>query len=209
MSRWGTVSALLLLVVGCAALMMDYNVARWMEGGHLRKALSGDIYGAVRLSEAFAHGIVVLLIILLIARVDGRGWRILPFLAASSLGSGIAANTCKLLISRIRPCQHEFSGSVLDSFRTWFPSDWNHDLQSFPSAHAAVAFGFAVALTRLYPRGRPLFMLFALLAGLQRVESGAHYVSDVLVGAAIGVAIATSTPVRCFLPHFRRSVPPS
>ena len=55
----------------------------------------------------------------------------------------------------------------------------------FPSAHAATAVGLAIALGVLYPRGRWLFIAFAFLAGLQRIEAQAHFASDVLAGAAV------------------------
>ena len=44
----------------------------------------------------------------------------------------------------------------------------------------------------LYPRGRWMFALFAALAMLQRVDAQAHYCSDVLAGAAIGLALAAA-----------------
>jgi undecaprenyl-diphosphatase len=62
----------------------------------------------------------------------------------------------------------------------------NDKLQSFPSGHAATAAGLAVALAVLYPRGRWLFAVLAVLAALQRVEVQSHFPSDVLAGAALG-----------------------
>ena len=64
-------------------------------------------------------------------------------------------------------------------------------LQSFPSAHTATAAGLAAALIWLYPQGRLLFTLLAVLVGCQRIVSGAHFPSDVLVGAAAGCLVAT------------------
>ena len=64
------------------------------------------------------------------------------------------------------------------------------EARAFPSAHAASAVGLAVALSRFYPQGRPLFVGLAVLACLQRMTSGAHFLSDVLAGAAIGYLFA-------------------
>ncbi len=60
----------------------------------------------------------------------------------------------------------------------------------------AAAAGLTAALIWLYPRGRWLFVLFAALAGCQRMASGSHFPSDVLWGAAIG-----SVPALLLLPR--------
>jgi membrane-associated phospholipid phosphatase len=61
---------------------------------------------------------------------------------------------------------------------------------SMPSGHAATAFAAAVAAGLVHPRlRRPLLVLAALIA-LSRVWLGVHYLSDILVGAALGSAVA-------------------
>jgi membrane-associated phospholipid phosphatase len=61
---------------------------------------------------------------------------------------------------------------------------------SMPSTHAATAFAAALAVGLVHPRLlRPLLALAALIA-FSRVWLGVHYLSDVLVGAALGAAIA-------------------
>jgi undecaprenyl-diphosphatase len=61
---------------------------------------------------------------------------------------------------------------------------------AMPSGHAAGAFAAAVAVGLVHPRLRwPLVVLAALIA-LSRVWLGVHYLSDVLVGAALGTAVA-------------------
>lgn len=57
---------------------------------------------------------------------------------------------------------------------------------SFPSSHAANAFAIACALTHFRHRWRlPAFAVAALIAW-SRVYLNRHYVSDIVVGAAIG-----------------------
>lgn len=64
---------------------------------------------------------------------------------------------------------------------------------SFPSGHAASAFAFATAASLEEPALRaPLFTLAAAVA-ISRVYTGVHYPGDVLVGSAIGAAIAQAT----------------
>jgi membrane-associated phospholipid phosphatase len=64
------------------------------------------------------------------------------------------------------------------------------DSYSMPSGHASTAFAAAVAVGLVHPRLRwPLLALASLIA-LSRVWLGVHYLSDVIVGAALGAVIA-------------------
>ena len=112
-------------------------------------------------------------------------------------GAGISADVVKLLIGRYRP-SHFFamdmqSPHVEDTFAglmTWLTDGLDRSLQSFPSAHTATAFGLAIGLVRIYPRARWLFFCLATLAAVQRLEAGAHFLSDVCAGAALGLFVA-------------------
>jgi membrane-associated phospholipid phosphatase len=57
---------------------------------------------------------------------------------------------------------------------------------SFPSGHAITAFAAAAALTAVAPWGRWTWLGVAAGIGISRVLLNAHFVSDVLAGAAIG-----------------------
>lgn len=61
---------------------------------------------------------------------------------------------------------------------------------SFPSGHAATAFGAAVALAVLVPRVRWWALGLATLVAVSRVYLGMHFTADVAAGAALGTAIA-------------------
>jgi membrane-associated phospholipid phosphatase len=60
---------------------------------------------------------------------------------------------------------------------------------SFPSGHAATAFAAAVAVGLLYPRLRKPLLALAALIAISRVYLGVHFVTDVVVGSALGAAI--------------------
>ncbi|MFA6783810.1 MAG: phosphatase PAP2 family protein [Sphaerochaeta sp.] len=84
------------------------------------------------------------------------------------------------------------------------PSDASDDYESFPSRHTLMAFSSAAYTQALFMRKYPdspyrkavtttTWALSATTAVL-RVVSGNHYVSDVLVGAAIGSALGFAGP---------------
>ena len=99
--------------------------------------------------------------------------------------SGLAANGAKMLLARTRPWAFDFQGDVWTTFGT-DGCRWAAPAQSLPSGHTATAAGLALALMVLYPRGRGLFLMLVVLVACQRMECGAHYLSDVLGGAAVG-----------------------
>jgi membrane-associated phospholipid phosphatase len=158
---------------------------KWVNNGllHLR-----DLF---TIFESFGNGLGVAIILLTIFVLDPpRRWGLLRLGSCAYL-AGLAANGAKLLLARTRPNEFRFLGDVWTTFGAWFPGAASGSMgQSFPSAHTATAVGFAAGLVWLYPRGRWLFPLFAVLTGCQRVQTGAHFLSDVLAGAALGSLVA-------------------
>lgn len=175
-----------LTVLAIGALWLDLPLAHYFG----KKPWGGDLNQTVTLAEAFGYGVTAGLIVLTAAVLDPRGWRVLPRLAISTFGAGLAADVVKLLVGRHRPKDTlHVATTAMDTFTTWANHQHIHLTQSFPSAHTATAMGLAMGLTYLYPRGRWLFAGLTLLAGLQRIHSSNHYLSDVLAGAAIGALV--------------------
>jgi membrane-associated phospholipid phosphatase len=63
---------------------------------------------------------------------------------------------------------------------------------SFPSGHTSNAFATATALTLAFPKWYVVVPSYAWASavGYSRMHTGVHYPSDVLVGAAVGIASA-------------------
>lgn len=185
---------LIFLACAAAATQIDALIAARVAG----RGLSGDLSRLLQFSEAFAHGMGVALILITVAFLDPRGWRVLPRLAACAYGSGLLADACKLFIARWRPKMIEDWSAGAETFVGWLPAfqaeglptAWGHALQSFPSGHAATGVGLAVGLSALYPRAWIWFAVLATLAAGQRIATGNHFLSDTLVGAAIGLFVA-------------------
>jgi membrane-associated phospholipid phosphatase len=150
--------------------------------------LPGDVRKAIMLSEAFAHGtgvVAILLALLLASSCRATVWVV----AAMAGSSGIVANLLKALFVRARPYTYDEAGQQLSDVTGWQflapGSLWDASQRSFPSGHTATAWGLAIGLSLAYPRATPVFVTLASLATLQRLVSGAHFLSDVCAGLTI------------------------
>ena len=83
---------------------------------------------------------------------------------------------------RQRPCEIE-------------PHCWSlilpPDKYSFPSGHTITAFAIALSLGLFYPQLQGVLLAVALLIASSRIILGMHFLSDVLAGSAIGIALGT------------------
>ncbi len=157
--------------------------------------LPGDLQKAIALSEAFAHGLGVAFILssVYVIAVNRRRAVIIAILITAI--SGVTANVLKATVVRIRP--HAEGLRVIGHYETTSQtteaverSFWDARQRSFPSGHAATAWGLAIGLSLVFLRGWWIFGTLAVLACVQRIESGAHYPSDVLAGMSIAFIIA-------------------
>jgi membrane-associated phospholipid phosphatase len=91
---------------------------------------------------------------------------------------GLFVSIIKRFIGRVRP-------SPAGPF-AYEPFHWRPDFASLPSGHTTTAFATLVAVGMLFPRARPMLWSFALLIAVSRIAVSAHFVSDVIAGAAVG-----------------------
>jgi membrane-associated phospholipid phosphatase len=81
----------------------------------------------------------------------------------------------KFIVGRDRP--------LLDQFIFGFPD------YSFPSTHAAICFAVVPILDKEFPTLKWFWISFAMLVSVSRVYLKVHFLTDVLAGALLGLAV--------------------
>ena len=116
-----------------------------------------------------------------------RFWPHVFLLCLALVLSGVVGHFVKVLVHRPRPLKDMadlIAAGQASIHVMWQPLREN----SMPSGHAETAFAVATSLGFLYRRWALMFFSVAVLTGLSRVYVGAHFPTDVVVGALIGVS---------------------
>jgi membrane-associated phospholipid phosphatase len=159
-----------------------YRITDLAKGGHWL-ALAIVVYLGAHLAE-FALGETALLQrVALVA---------LAFLASLAAGS-LVLHAMKIALGRRRPRDELEHG--LFGFR---PLGFDLQYDSFPSGHALTIFCVAVILSGVLPDYAPLW--FAVAAGLAATRAllNAHFLSDVFIGAGVGLLASRETVLYLF-----------
>ena len=190
------VVSLAFAVLTAVAANFDIALLQLMQPEVLR----GDARRLLKLSEFFAHGMCVAVVVWATWVMAPHYRRHLLRLLMCVIWPPLIVHGIKTIVARLRPTNY------LDQFlvpkypasngETWqgvfFDGNWNliYQSQSFPSAHTATAVGFAIGMCWLYPKGKHLFIFLAFLASFQRIAFRAHWPSDVLSAVAIALLIS-------------------
>jgi undecaprenyl-diphosphatase len=156
----------------------DYRVMQRMNRWRAPRWVRFWMILATRMGDGWLwYGLGIMLLI------DGGPHR---FAAIGAAGSAAVVGifvfkALKRLSARPRPCALE-------------PHCWSKvlppDRFSFPSGHTMTAFSVALVVSYFYPSLEgPLFFL-AISIAVSRVVLGMHFLSDVLAGMVLGVALA-------------------
>jgi undecaprenyl-diphosphatase len=170
---------------------LDHVVARAVQRGRA-PAWEGVMHEATRLPTGWrlAVGVGALLLI-----DRSGGLATVATVAVGAIPANLAVEGLKRAVERRRPDGTGHDGG-----------------SSFPSSHAANAWLLAVVLSRRWPRGAPLWAVVAALVAFSRMYLHRHYLSDVVVGSAIGLAsgwFAVATAGRRWLPRPKAAPAPT
>lgn len=147
---------------------LDWAAVREVQAAR-RPALEALMRGASTIGRpaVVAGGLAGVLAVDL---ASGGGWSTVRLAAAALAGTNLVVEVLKRVVGRARP----------DGERK--PSN-----SSFPSSHAANAFALAWVLAARWRRWTPLFVALALTVAFSRMYLNRHFLSDVVVGAVIGL----------------------
>ncbi len=177
---------------------LDGGITSWFAGLPKR----GDVWREIEAWQQYGQGGAVVMGCVLIWLLDpGRRRRLLDWGAAGG-ATWLVVFLTKILVGRPRPRLEDAYG-FLWPWGTWDfgpPTGAVHAWQvgrvidsglwSMPSSHTAMAAVMSVFLARLYPALTGFCVVMSCVVGLARVAFGAHYLSDVLVGGALGWLMA-------------------
>lgn len=107
------------------------------------------------------------------------------FMFCSVLTASVVTSIMKVVLGRARPIFFE----ALD-MTGFYPFSFDWAFNSMPSGHTSASFAALVMLGLLAPKYKCLTWSLAILIGISRVAVGAHWPTDVVLGAFIGMVAA-------------------
>jgi membrane-associated phospholipid phosphatase len=150
---------------------LDWAVARSVQG-----ARRPGLEAPMRTTSSVARPALVLGGLAAVLAVDlagGAGWSTIRLAVVSLAGTNLLVESLKRIVNRQRPDgEHKRSNA------------------SFPSSHAANAFALAWVLRARWRRAGLPFYGLALLVAFSRLYLNRHFLSDVVAGALIAVAVS-------------------
>ena len=159
----------------------------WAKGAHWLLVAAISFLAARFLQWKFGHG----------PTVDRIALASLAFLASLAAAS-LVLHTIKILFGRRRP-RDELELNLY-GFRP-FTLDLRSD--SFPSGHALTIFCVAAIFSAVLPKLALLWFAIASYLALTRALLNSHFLSDVLIGAGIGLLTTREVMLYFFPALFR------
>ena len=181
------------IFAGLLALAIDRQLAHFIYD-HVSARAHKALDSITHYAKA-AHWLAAAILALIVAACM-RKFQVLPedatllvnyslaFIASLTMGSAIL-HVIKLVLGRRRPRDDMEMG--LYGFT---PLAFNLDYNSFPSGHALTICCVAVIFTCVWPLWWPVWFAIAALLAVTRALLTAHFLSDVLIGAGIGLIAA-------------------
>ena len=175
---------ILLLIIATILVLsfyFDREIIKFISS--LRNIYLSDLFFGVKFLDNEII-IVGFLTILLLWRKKSRKW-VLPLWVSMGI-TAITSLILKILVRRTRPFMQgviTLLPGILDELKYHI---WDF---SFPSFDTAFAFSAVPILSKLYPKFKYVWIIFATLIALSRIYFGLHFLSDIISGALIGILI--------------------
>jgi membrane-associated phospholipid phosphatase len=178
------------------ALLLDIPVSTWVYysglSAHLKLPTSQRWTLILRIPGNFVKSTIPTTVLLLVWGFTGKrprspaSWK--PAAVVFLAGTMSVANmVIKWIFGRIRPFHgsptfalHPFCGGLRGLFHA-------EAALSFPSGDVSHAFAWATSLSIVLPAGRFAWFMLAIEVIFERIAEGAHYPSDTVAGAALGI----------------------
>jgi membrane-associated phospholipid phosphatase len=175
-------------------LLHEHRLLRWPKE-------SSDFHRTFRIFGFLPFIALVWALLGVIDRARSAWAGLWIFVAAAA--SGLAAELAKAIIGRERPGVHE----GMNYFKPFLHGFVDNSNLSFPSSHAAVAFGAAWMFAWFYPRGRWIWLGAAAACAWTRVAAEAHFVSDCYGAAVFAFLVVLALRRWARLPEPDRQLP--
>ena len=172
------------LLAMAAGFWLDGPVARWAYHAAIERDHPGN-----HLMKMGGDWRFTLAVALALLAWHPQSWRAAGLLALSAATGGVLYSLCKWLAGRQRPVVL-INPFAFSPFRNGWWGLFDEPNLSFPSGHTCLAFATAACLAICIPRWKYAFYALAVVVGVERVAENAHYLTDVIAGAGIGVLSA-------------------
>ncbi|MCP5412499.1 MAG: phosphatase PAP2 family protein [Alphaproteobacteria bacterium] len=186
-------SGLIFILLGVAALAIDRRLAHFIYD-HVSATAHKRLDSITHYAKA-GHWLAAAVLALIVAAVfrhfdllntdaDMMVTYSIAFIASLMVGS-LVLHVIKLVLGRRRPRDDMEMGLY-----GFMPFAFNTDYNSFPSGHALTICCVAVIFTCVWPMLWPVWFVVAAILAVTRALLTAHFLSDVLIGAGIGLIAA-------------------
>ncbi|GEM_PF-6316109 len=178
------------IFLGLAILVLphDYPVHEWIQADQSAslQVLAEGFRDWGNFTDTILFCVLLFAAGAALKRANWRQVALTVFLAATC--SGLFSNVFRFSVGRERPTRTmvNLTEDPMKLYRIHGPSiDWKHN--SFPSAHSATSMACGVAMLFTLPTVGWIALLSAAGVVWSSIYDGVHYLSDIMVGAGMGV----------------------
>ena len=176
-----------ILVAGLLLLtVLDFPLLHLLYFDHERSIEDHDWYRALRVLGFIGTWLFIGIVFMLHDRNRHRGLSLI----FATICAGALAEFGKMFFGRERPVENGIIPDGWYHFRPLFSGVTESSNLGLPSSHAAVAFAGCLILGMYLNAGRWVLFMAALGCGITRMLTGAHFATDVYLGALIGWLMA-------------------